>query len=76
MDRATILRRFEELTVWRRGDQRAPHKPLLVLYALAAVERGGRWVAFRKVDEHVTELLKEFGPPRKRHHAEYPFWRL
>jgi putative restriction endonuclease len=76
MDRATILRRFEELTVWRRGDQRAPHKPLLVLYALAEVERGGRWLEFRKVDEHVTELLKEFGPPRKRHHAEYPFWRL
>jgi len=35
MARATILRRFKELTAWRRGNQRAPHKPLLVLYAPA-----------------------------------------
>jgi putative restriction endonuclease len=32
-----ILTRFDELNTWRQGDQRAPHKPLLVLYAL------GRW---------------------------------
>ncbi|PEN14289.1 HNH endonuclease [Longibacter salinarum] len=76
MERDTIRSRFEELTVWSRGDQRAPHKPLLVLYALAELERGNRWVGFLDVDEHVTALLKEFGPPRKSHHAEYPFWRL
>jgi len=33
--RDEILRRFDRLNVWRRGDQRAPHKPLLVLLALA-----------------------------------------
>ena len=76
MGKATIRSQFEDLTVWSRGDERAPHKPLLVLLALAELERGNRWVRFLDVDEHVTELLKEFGPPRKSHHAEYPFWRL
>jgi hypothetical protein len=32
----SIEERFEKLNVWRRGDERAPHKPLLVPLALAA----------------------------------------
>jgi len=72
----SVLDRFESLSVWKRGTQRAPHKPLLVLYALAELERGHRWVSFRDVDRDLTELLDEFGPPRTRHHPEYPFWRL
>src|SRR5262249_50402985 len=57
--------------------QRAPHKPLLVLYAL------GRWshgdtgaIPFRDVDRDLTPMLREFGPPRQSYHPEYPFWRL
>ena len=72
----TVRDRFGDLTVWKRGYQRAPHKSLLVLYALAELERGERWVSFREVDEKLQSLLVEFGPPRKRHHPEYPFWRL
>ena len=26
---------IQNITVWKRGAQRAPHKPLLLLYALA-----------------------------------------
>src|SRR5436309_3995253 len=37
VDGTSILDRFDDLSVWKQGDQRAPHKPLLVLYAL------GRW---------------------------------
>jgi putative restriction endonuclease len=33
-----VLQRFDQLNIWKQGDQRAPHKPLLVLYALG--ERG------------------------------------
>ena len=50
----TVRDRLGDLTVWKRGDQRAPHKPLLVLYALAELERGERWVSFREV----TVLVK------------------
>lgn len=76
MDDAKIRNRLENLTVWSRGEQRAPHKPLLVLFALAELERENRWVRFLDVDEHVTDLLKEFGPPRENYNVHYPFWRL
>lgn len=68
---------FDDLTVWRRGDQRAPHKPLLLLYALARCQHEGRrWLPYLEIDEALTNLLVDFGPPRKRIHPEYPFWRL
>lgn len=77
MDKSEIIARIEGLTVWRRRDERAPHKPLLVLYALGRVlNRDQRLIPFREVDPALKELLLEFGPPRKSHHPEYPFWRL
>jgi putative restriction endonuclease len=77
MKAEAVLDRFERLAVWSRGDQRAPHKPLLVLYALGRWSRGDRAdLPFAQVDRDLTELLKEFGPSRKSYHAEYPFWRL
>jgi putative restriction endonuclease len=71
-----LRRHIRSLNVWKRGDRRAPHKPLLVLYALGRLEQGERWVAFRTVDDDLRHLLVEFGPSRQRHHPEYPFWRL
>jgi putative restriction endonuclease len=73
----SALQRFDSLNVWSRGGQRAPHKPLLVLYALGrwcAGQRGA--VAFRDAEADLTELLKRFGPARHSYHPEYPFWRL
>jgi len=79
-DRTTadeIRHRFQQLNVWKRGDQRAPHKPLLVLYALGRLQRGDpRMIAYADVDRRLRELLEEFGPSRKRFHPEFPFWRL
>src|SRR3954470_4746803 len=77
MDREKLLKAFDQLTIWSRGDQRAPHKPLLVLYALGRWCRGDRAaVPFADVDRDLTDLLREFGPPRQSYHPEYPFWRL
>jgi putative restriction endonuclease len=77
MSHDSILRRFDRFNVWSRGGQRAPHKPLLVLYALGRWARGERGdVSFAEVDPDLTALLKEFGPPRQSYHPEYPFWRL
>jgi putative restriction endonuclease len=64
------------LNVWKQGDQRAPHKPLLVLYALGRWQRGRPEVSFAEVEPELTSLLQEFGPPRKSDHPEQPFWRL
>ena len=77
MGREGITDSFERLNVWSRGGQRAPHKPLLVLYALGHWARGERGdIPFRDVDRDLTALLKEFGPPRQSYHPQYPFWRL
>jgi putative restriction endonuclease len=72
-----FLERLGSLRVWQRGDERAPHKPLLLLYALARVSRGEeRLVRYAVAREPLERLLKEFGPPRRVYHPEQPFVRL
>jgi putative restriction endonuclease len=72
-----ILGRFRELNVWRRGDERAPHKPLLVLFALSKLQAGApRLIPFDEIEAPLSELLEDFGPPRKSVHPELPFYHL
>lgn len=76
-DSQEILRRFRSLSVWSKGGQRAPHKPLLCLLAISKlVSREGRLLAFAVLEKPLRRLLTDFGPPRKVCHAEYPFWAL
>src|SRR5262249_44524207 len=76
METKAVLTRFEDLNVCRQGDQRAPHNPLLVLYALGRWQQGKAEVTYREAEPDLTALLREFGPPRKSDHPEQPFWRL
>ena len=77
MNRKELKSRFDRITVWKRGGQRAPHKPLLALYAIGRLLRGEpRTIEFGQVEKDLGALLKEFGPRRKSIHPEYPFWRL
>ena len=76
MNRAELLKRFSNVTVWKKGDKRAPHKPLLILYMLGRLQRGETGsVSFKEIDSEVGKLLDEFGPPRKTQPI-YPFWYL
>jgi len=63
---------------WSRSDQRAPNKPLMMVYALAKYVQGHKQMfSFEdEVERDVNELLKRFGPSRKSYHSLYPFWRL
>jgi hypothetical protein len=72
---ASIEERFEKLNVWRRGDERAPHKPLLVPLAPAAYARGEHRVRFVDCVAPLTALLREFGQSTRSYHPEFPFWR-
>lgn len=77
LTRDALLARFRALNIWTRGDERAPHKPLLVLLALARLQHGdGRWIAYDSIDEPLRRLLREFGPQRRSYHPELPFWHL
>lgn len=77
MDPTEIRKRFEELSVWKRGDQRAPHKPLLVLMTLGQAAAGGsRLASYEEIDRGLRPLLEEFGPQLGSYHTEYPFWYL
>ncbi|MBF0244706.1 MAG: HNH endonuclease [Planctomycetes bacterium] len=68
---------FEHINVWKRGDERAPHKPLLILLALGRLAHGQeRLVDFEEIEPKLKALLQEYGPTRKSYHPEFPFWHL
>ncbi|MEG3070228.1 MAG: restriction endonuclease [Candidatus Syntrophopropionicum ammoniitolerans] len=71
-----LIKRFLSIRIWKRGDQRAPHKPLLILFMLGRVQRREpRLVTYAEVMEPLQWLLDDFGPPR-RSSPEYPFYHL
>jgi putative restriction endonuclease len=70
------LKLFSSLNIWQRGDERAPHKPLLTLLALGLFQRGIHDVPFREYEGKLCDLLKEFGPQRRTLYPEMPFVRL
>ena len=63
MRRADLLQRVQGINVWKRRGERAPHKPLLLLYALARAAHGERDIRYERVDEMLGSLLQKFGPP-------------
>ena len=63
MEREVIIQKFATLSLWQRSGQRAPHKPLLVLYAIGKLLRGEeRLIPYSEIDEKLGNLLEEFGP--------------
>lgn len=78
MTQEDFLRRVDEIKLWRRGKERAPHKPLLLLFALGRVQRGEKRLAQydTEVAEDLRKLLRRFGRPRSVLHPEAPFARL
>ena len=70
------LERVGNLKVWARKGERAPHKPLLLLFTLARLQSiGTTKVTYEEAEPVLTRLLEEFGPNRRTTPA-YPFHRL
>jgi putative restriction endonuclease len=67
---------FNHLGIFKRGNERAPHKPLLLLLAIGYLQKGQRNIPFADIQEKLSTLLEDYGPPRRRNHPEYPFVRL
>jgi len=62
----TLEQAIADINIWRKGGERAPHKPLLLLYVLANYQRGhGRMFDYgSEVREQLHSLLERFGPQR------------
>lgn len=77
MTREEILKSFEGLRVWRSGDRRAVHKPLLILFELGRIARGEPVeIEYRALEPKLMALLEEFGPSGAAKSRHYPFWHL
>lgn len=73
----SFFRRLNEMLVFRKGDQRAPHKPLYLLFCIAGIQAGrDRLHSFDVVRQVLKPALQNFAPRTKSVHPEYPFWRL
>lgn len=72
-----VLKAFERIRVFQRGEQRAVHKPLLILLALARIAQDApRMVTFEDIEGPFKSLLAEFGPSSAPNSRHYPFWHL
>ena len=78
VNRDEFLGLLDGINTWKRRGERAPHKPLLLLLALARLQRGESRIAAYESDvrEPLRRLLIDFGPPRRAHKPENPFWYL
>ncbi|PCJ81258.1 MAG: restriction endonuclease [Bacteroidetes bacterium] len=70
------LEKISKIKSWRRGDDYAPHKPLLLLLALGAL-RQNKELRWSEVNDKLSQLLRKYGGksglnPR----PLYPFIRL
>lgn len=70
------LERVAGLRQWSRGGVRAPHKPLLLLYALGRFQADAEGeLRYTAVEADLKRLLAEYGPARVTTPA-YPFHHL
>lgn len=76
INRILISNIFQYIKSWKRGDERAPHKPLLALLAIGRLKKGQTSFGFDEIESSLKNLLNDFGPPRNNVRPEYPFVRL
>ncbi|WP_309032951.1 phosphorothioated DNA-binding restriction endonuclease [Streptomyces alfalfae] len=70
------LERTAKLRQWSRSGTRAPHKPLLFLYALGRFQQDADGeLRYSAVEDDLRRLLAEYGPPHRTTPA-YPFHHL
>jgi len=73
-----IIKKFNQLNIWKSGGKRAPHKPLLLLLALEKIQSGykNQFLSYTEIEEKLSSLIYEFAPYSKAIRPQYPFWRL
>ena len=75
MNKEEIVNLFRNIKVWKRGNQKAVHKPLLILYALGKIN-ANRMIPYKTIMDDLKDLLIKFGPARQQVRTNFPFIRL
>lgn len=71
------LERVASIRRWSRDGERAPHKPLLLLYALGQLQRtGASTMTYVDAEPHLAQLLRDYGPTSRATTPAYPFHHL
>lgn len=75
---SAIIEALSSLSVFKRGDRRAPHKPLLLLLVLGRLQAAEPAVlSYGDATGLLRPLLQRYAPPVKsRHQPELPYWYL
>ena len=77
MTRDELLERVANLRVFERDLEKAPLKPLLLLWALGRFAAGApRECHLADVEEAIGPLMAKLSPRTRGRGAEFPFWAL
>jgi len=72
-----MINKFKNLNQAVYKGKRAPHKPLLILLALAQIQQTKKqYIPYETIDNELRELLIDFGPLRKHYQPDLPFYHL
>jgi putative restriction endonuclease len=76
-ERDDWLARITSIRRWSRHGERAPHKPLLLLYALGRMQRNGTSeMTYGEAEQDLVRLLRDYGPTGRKTSPAYPFHHL
>jgi putative restriction endonuclease len=72
-----MIEKFKKLNQAVYKGKRAPHKPLLILLALAKLQQNqSQYIQYETIDHELRDLLIDFGPLRKHYQPDLPFYHL
>lgn len=77
MTTEALLELFTSVTIWKRGNRRAPHKPLLLLFLLGRIQQTqSSSIRYTEIEKPLGKLIVDFGVGRTSKNPHYPFWHL
>ncbi|MDW4499151.1 hypothetical protein R5H30_14235 [Sulfitobacter sp. D35] len=72
-----VVGRFDSIRIFAKGGKIAPHKPLLLLYALAELKNENiERIEFNDAEDIVDPLIQQYGSFNTKTTVAYPFGRL
>ncbi len=75
--KSEFLKRFDSIRIFAKGGKLAPHKPLLILYALSKLKNEKiERISFDEAEDIVGPLIQSYGPFNAKTTVAYPYARL